>query len=182
MLQEKKKKVVSRQIFESRLGEKNNFLPPQLPLVHCPSKSWNDYGSSPLIALFWPRSSEEKEYPPGKWQFHKNVGSPPGSESPNLHRCWAHSLYNTGSNLGNQPVPLHLSDHCAALNTETFLQQSPIMDYTGTASLICCPSLWGFCLYNQAVREKLKNQSTSNPIFSCLLRLQSTPLQICKKN
>lgn len=79
-------------------------------------------------------------------------------------------------------VPLHLSDHCAALNTETFLQQSPIMDYTGTASLICCPSLWGFCLYNQAVREKLKNQSTSNPIFSCLLRLQSTPLQICKKN
>lgn len=87
---------------ESRLGGKktNNFLS-QLSLVHYSSESWTGYGSSPPIALFWPHSLEEKEYPPSKGQFHKNVGSSPGFESPNLHWCRAHSLYNTGSNLGN---------------------------------------------------------------------------------
>lgn len=39
-------------------------------------------------------------------------------------------------------------------------------------------SVLGFYQYNKAVREKKKNQSTSNPIFSSILRLLSRPLQI----
>lgn len=31
-------------------------------------------------------------------------------------------------------------------------------------------------------RGKIKKKCTSNPVFRCFLRLQSRPLQICKKN
>lgn len=97
---EKKSNIKTNLWIQARRKKTPNFLP-QFSLVHCPSESWTDYGSSPPIALFWPLSLEEKEYAPGKWQFHKNVGSLPEFESPNLHRYWAHSLCNTTSNLGH---------------------------------------------------------------------------------
>lgn len=148
----KKKSNIKTYLWIQARGKKPNFLP-QLSLVHCPSESWTDYGSSPPIALFWPHSLEEKEYPPASG--NKNMGSPWVWKPKFAEMLSTFPLY-PGSSLGNWPVPLRLCAHCAAVNTErgSMGHQSPILDYPEQPSLICYPSLGGFCQYNPAVGEK----------------------------